>query len=103
MTHADGPPTLLSTAQLEVELGRLGAWRQDGDALVRDLKLASFGAAIDCINDIAELAEAADHHPELRNVYRDLSVRLSTHAAGGITMKDVELATAIDQLPGLDG
>jgi 4a-hydroxytetrahydrobiopterin dehydratase len=103
MTHIDRSSALLSTAELDLELGRLGAWRQDGDALVRDLRLVSFGAAIDCINDIAELAEAADHHPELRNVYRDLSVRLSTHDAGGITMKDVQLATAIDQLPGLEG
>jgi len=103
MSTPQEPPTLLSSADLEAALAGLASWRRDGDAIVRDLRLASFRAAIDCINGIAELAEAADHHPELFNVYRNLTIRLSTHDAGGVTAKDVALATAIDRLSGLDG
>jgi 4a-hydroxytetrahydrobiopterin dehydratase len=47
---------------------------------------------------VALLAQAADHHPEWSNVYNRVSIRLSTHSAGGVTARDVELAQAIDGL-----
>ena len=47
---------------------------------------------------VALLAQAADHHPEWRNVYNKVTITLTTHDAGGLTKKDVELAEQIDQL-----
>lgn len=88
--------TLLDPAAVDAALAGLDGWRREGDALVRDLRFASFMAAIRFITRVADLAEAADHHPELSNVYWNVGIRLTTHDAGGITDRDVALARAID-------
>jgi 4a-hydroxytetrahydrobiopterin dehydratase len=88
----------LDDATIDRHLTELDGWNRDGDALVRELRLASFRAAIDLIVAIADEAEAADHHPELFNVYSTLRIRLTSHDAGGITERDVRLARAIDAL-----
>jgi 4a-hydroxytetrahydrobiopterin dehydratase len=62
----------------------------------RDLRFPSFMDAIRFIDRVAVVAEDADHHPELSNVYWNVGIRLTTHDAGGITERDVELARAID-------
>lgn len=76
----------------------LDGWRREGDGLVRELRFASFMDAIRFIDGVARLAEAADHHPELSNVYRDVRIGLTTHDAGGITERDLDLARDIDRL-----
>lgn len=88
--------TLLDPAAVDAALAGLDGWRREGDALVRDLRFPSFMAAIRFIVRVADLAEAADHHPELSNVYWNVGIRLTTHDAGGITDRDVALARAID-------
>lgn len=70
---------------------------------MRELTFVSFMAAIAFIGRVAELAEAADHHPELRNVHRHVGVRLSTHEVGGITSRDVDMAHAIDGIVRAEG
>jgi 4a-hydroxytetrahydrobiopterin dehydratase len=87
---------LLPDDVIDAALHGLDGWRREGDAIARDLTFASFRAAIDFIVRVADLADAADHHPELTNVYWHVGVRLSTHDAGGITQRDIELARAID-------
>jgi 4a-hydroxytetrahydrobiopterin dehydratase len=94
------PMDLLDDDAVGRALVGLDGWRRDGDALVRDLTFDSFLAAIAFIGRVAALAEGADHHPELRNVHRHVTVRLSTHEAGGITRRDVELARGIDGVVG---
>jgi 4a-hydroxytetrahydrobiopterin dehydratase len=83
-------------------LERLSAWRHDEaeDAIVRDIKLGSFSEAFAFMTRVAMLAESADHHPTWTNTYDRVSIRLSTHDAGGLTNKDIDLATAIDALLG---
>jgi 4a-hydroxytetrahydrobiopterin dehydratase len=76
----------------------LRAWQLDGDAIVRELRFDGFRAAIDFINRVADLADEADHHPELTNVYSRVEVRLTTHDAGGVTDKDLDLARSIDRV-----
>lgn len=78
---------------------RLAHWQvEEGDgAITRDLKFASFAEAFGFMARIALVAEKMDHHPEWRNVYNRVSVRLTTHDAGVVTMKDVALAEAIDE------
>ena len=74
-------------------------WRREGDALVRDFELSGFTAAIERVNRIAELAERANHHPDLLvHGYKNLRVTLTTHSAGGVTDNDLELARQIDGL-----
>ncbi len=77
-------------------LADLPGWRREGDAVLRDLRFASFMDAIRFIDRVAVVAEEADHHPELTNVYWNVGVRLTTHDAGGVTERDLALARAID-------
>jgi 4a-hydroxytetrahydrobiopterin dehydratase len=87
---------LADDATVERALATLDGWSRDGGALVRQLEFPGFREAIDFIVRVADLAEAADHHPELSNVYSRVTVRLTSHDAGGITDRDLDLARAID-------
>ncbi|HEX5986518.1 MAG TPA: 4a-hydroxytetrahydrobiopterin dehydratase [Nocardioides sp.] len=78
--------------------GDLKQWTQDGDSLVRTVEAPSFLEAIDVVRRVAEVAEEADHHPDIDIRWRTLTFRLSTHSEGGITAKDLELAAQIDGL-----
>lgn len=82
------------------ELGKLSGWRQDGDAIVRRVTLKGFAAPLLLANAIGWLAEEADHHPDLTVSYGSLTIRLTTHDAGGVTRKDIDLAGRIDGLIG---
>jgi 4a-hydroxytetrahydrobiopterin dehydratase len=74
-------------------------WRLEDDAIVRDLELDGFSAAIAMVNRIAELAEEANHHPDLLvHGYKHLRVTLSTHSEGGVTANDLQMAERIDAL-----
>jgi 4a-hydroxytetrahydrobiopterin dehydratase len=76
-------------------------WERAGDAIVRELKLADFAAAIALVNRVAELAEAANHHPDiLVHGWNRVRLTLSTHSEGGITGADLDLARSIDGVAG---
>ena len=90
----------LSTAAHQEALAELGGWSYDADAdaLVREYKFRDFSAAFAFMTRVALLAEKAGHHPDWSNVYNTVSIRLSTHDAGGLSEKDVDLARRIDAL-----
>jgi 4a-hydroxytetrahydrobiopterin dehydratase len=67
-------------------------WQEQDDALVREFELPSFPAAIEFVDRLAELAETANHHPDIDIRYRRVTVRWTTHSEGGITEKDREMA-----------
>ena len=104
--------TLLSDAEIEKRLAALDGWRGDvpegsgetgGSAgptmIARELKFEDFAAAIVFVNRVAELAEQADHHPDiLIHGWNKVRLTLSTHSEGGLTEADFELAARIDQL-----
>lgn len=72
---------------------------EDGSSLRRELRLASFREAVQLIDDVARVAEAENHHPDLHLTgYRNLVVELSTHAVHGLSENDFILAAKIDQL-----
>jgi 4a-hydroxytetrahydrobiopterin dehydratase len=83
---------------IEQAIHSLRGWSRDGSAIYREFKFGSFREAISFIVRISFEAEQRDHHPELANVYNRVTVRLSTHDAGGITEKDFDLARAIDAI-----
>jgi 4a-hydroxytetrahydrobiopterin dehydratase len=62
------------------------------------VRCSSFRAAIDLVNAVADAAEAADHHPDIEVVWRRVTFRLTSKASGGLTARDVELASRIDEL-----
>jgi 4a-hydroxytetrahydrobiopterin dehydratase len=87
---------LLSDAQVEQHL-QGGAWRREGQSIVRDLSVDDFAAAIELVDRVAELAEAANHHPDiLVHGWNNVRLTLSTHSQGGLTDADFELAREID-------
>lgn len=89
---------LLSDAQIEQHL-QDSAWRREDDEIVRELKLADFAAAIAFVDAVAELAEAANHHPDiLVHGWNKVRLTLSTHSDGGLTDADFALAAQIDAL-----
>jgi 4a-hydroxytetrahydrobiopterin dehydratase len=72
-------------------------WRREGDAIVRDWRLADFGAAIAFVERVAEVAESANHHPDiLVHGWNKVRLTLSTHSEGGITAADLALAEQLD-------
>ena len=92
--------TALTDAEIEQRLTEIGAWhRGEGSSIVRELHLADFAAAIAFVNRVAELAEAANHHPDiLIHGWNNVRLTLSTHSEGGLTAADFELAGKIDGL-----
>ena len=75
----------------------LPLWRRDGsEALLRDLIFADFKAAFAFMTEVAAVADRMDHHPEWSNVYNRVSIRLATHDAKGLTVRDVALAHSSD-------
>ena len=78
----------------------LPLWRaHDGDrpAIARSLTFADFNAAFGFMTRVALLADKVDHHPEWSNVYNRVEVLLTTHDAGGVTGRDIDMARFIDQ------
>ena len=67
-------------------------WLEQDEALVREFELASFPAAIDFVDRLADLAESENHHPDIDIRYKRVTVRWTTHSAGGVTEKDREMA-----------
>jgi 4a-hydroxytetrahydrobiopterin dehydratase len=90
----------LTAAEIEQRLAGAGEWRRGEDSsIVRELTFADFAAAIAFVNRVAEIAEAANHHPDiLLHSWNRVRLTLSTHSQGGLTDADFELAGRIDQL-----
>jgi 4a-hydroxytetrahydrobiopterin dehydratase len=87
----------LTDAAVNTGLGALAGWERAGDTIVRQFEFADFVAALGFIAQVGVLAERANHHPELSNVYNRVRIALSTHDAGGITQKDLDLAAEINE------
>lgn len=94
MAHA------LSGDQRTSALAGLAGWQEvDGrDAISKTFKFKDFNAAFGFMTRIALIAEKADHHPEWFNVYNRVEVTLTTHDAGGVTEKDINLAQQMNAL-----
>ncbi len=76
-----------------------GGWRRDGVALTRTFTFKGFKGAMAFANRVAQAASAANHHPDIHvERYRTVRIVLTTHATGGISDADVELARRIDDL-----
>lgn len=72
----------------------------DGKALARSIKFKDFSEAFSFLTRVALHAEKVDHHPEFTSVWNRVDFRLTTHSAGAVTQRDVELAEAINGIAG---
>jgi 4a-hydroxytetrahydrobiopterin dehydratase len=68
------------------------------EAIARTFTFKDFNEAFGFMSRVALVAEKSDHHPEWRNVYKTVEVVLATHDAGGVTSRDIELATAMNAI-----
>jgi 4a-hydroxytetrahydrobiopterin dehydratase len=76
----------------------LKEWSFKEDCIIRDLKFKTFIEAFSFMTEVALEAEKMNHHPDWSNLYNTVKIKLSTHDANGITQKDIELATKIDEI-----
>jgi 4a-hydroxytetrahydrobiopterin dehydratase len=92
----------LSSEARKAALGRLKGWSEVAgrDAISKKFVFADFNAAFGFMTRAALVAEKLDHHPEWFNVYKTVEVTLSTHDAGGVTERDIQLAEAMDKIAG---
>jgi 4a-hydroxytetrahydrobiopterin dehydratase len=91
---------LLSDDDIRVRLAALPGWTRDGNAIRRSYNFGSFASAMAFVNRVAELAETADHHPDIDIRYNRVEIVLSTHSAGGLTTRDTNLAIGIEETAG---
>ncbi len=90
----------LSDDEIRQGLKEISGWERDGDEIVRTIRFPEFMDGIRFIGRVAELAEAADHHPDIDIRYRNVRFALSTHDEGGLTEKDLRLARQINEALG---
>lgn len=89
---------VLSNDEVDAAAEALEGWQRADGALRRSVTFPTYLDGIDMVRRVAELAERADHHPDIDIRWRTVNFALSTHSEGGITLKDVELAAQIDRL-----
>ena len=90
----------LSEEERKTWLSALPEWSlcRDGNAIERTFKFGDFSAAFAFMTRVALIAEKRDHHPEWFNVYNRVEITLTTHDAGGLSLRDVKMARKIDAL-----
>lgn len=95
-----GMAELLQPDEVRSALGTRPGWAGDASAISRTVKLSSFPEAIAVVDRVATVAEEMDHHPDIDIRWRTLTFRCSTHSAGGVTDRDLDLASRIDEIVG---
>jgi 4a-hydroxytetrahydrobiopterin dehydratase len=84
--------------EIDKHLADLDGWDNRGDRIARSFQFDDFVSAFGWMASVALIAERMGHHPDWSNVYNKVDVELSTHDAGGVTEKDIELARAMTEL-----
>ena len=88
----------LSDIEIQAGLKQLTGWARESDTIVKRYSFKAFQDGIRFVDRVAVAADAADHHPDIDIRWTTVTMKLWTHSAGGITRKDLALASAIDQL-----
>ena len=88
----------LSQDQIKAALADLDGWEYADEAFVRTFRFADFVHAIGFVEHLADMAEQHHHHPDIDIRYNKVTLRLSSHDAGGVTSRDVRLAEAVQRL-----
>lgn len=86
----------LNQNQIKEALENLPEWELEDEGIEKAFEFNSFNEAWAFMEKVADAAQKADHHPEWTNVYNKVLIRLTTHDAGGLTQKDIDLAKAIE-------
>lgn len=86
----------LSPEELSKALEGIAGWEILEKEIQKTFEFEDFKGALDFVNKVGALAEEANHHPEIEINYNKVEIELSTHTAGGITQKDMDLAKQIE-------
>jgi 4a-hydroxytetrahydrobiopterin dehydratase len=89
---------LLDDETIAQKVTEVSGWAREDNAIVKTVKLADFKAAMAFVNQVADIAEANNHHPDITIQWNKVTLTLSTHSAGGLTENDFGLARQIDGL-----
>jgi len=89
---------LLDDEAIEARLAELAGWEREGETIAKTYELADFVGSVEFIKRVVVPAEDMNHHPDLSVSWNQVRVSISTHAAGGLTENDFELAKRIDAL-----
>jgi 4a-hydroxytetrahydrobiopterin dehydratase len=90
---------LLAASEIDAELEAQHIdWERHGDSLTSTVTLRDFAAALKFVNAVGSAAEAANHHPDIDIRWNKVTLVLTTHDSGGLTVLDLALAGAIDSL-----
>jgi 4a-hydroxytetrahydrobiopterin dehydratase len=90
----------LSDDEVTSRLGELEGWERQGDAIVKSYKCNDFVGSVKLVDALTPVAEEMNHHPDLEISWDTVTVSITTHAQGGLTENDFELAGKIDSLGG---
>jgi 4a-hydroxytetrahydrobiopterin dehydratase len=89
---------LLEAEDLSAALKKCPEWEYEKNSINRTFEFEEFMDGIDFVNSVADIADEAQHHPDIRINYTKVTLKLTTHDAGGVTEADVELAQRVDNL-----
>jgi 4a-hydroxytetrahydrobiopterin dehydratase len=87
-----------SSKRAKAEAAKLQDWTLTGNVITRGFRFDDFADAMRFVNKVAEIAEAANHHPDFEIRYNKVRLTLTTHDEGGLTAKDFKLAAKISRL-----
>ena len=88
----------LSAEEIETNLSGLNDWTVSSDKLSKKFVFANFAESLSFVNRVGEIADAIDHHPDILFGWGYAEFFITTHDAGGITVRDFDLARAIENL-----
>jgi 4a-hydroxytetrahydrobiopterin dehydratase len=89
----------LSEPEIQGQMASAKGWDRHGDMLVRTWQFPTFRRALAFVNQVAALVEKFDHHPDIHLSFRTVQIELSTHADGGLTSRDFQMASELSALP----
>jgi 4a-hydroxytetrahydrobiopterin dehydratase len=90
--------SVLTPELVQESLRSLPQWKLEGEEIVRQFKFADFLAAMVFVNQVAERAETAGHHPDIDIRYNQVKLALVSHDQGGLTAQDINMAQTIDSI-----
>ncbi len=102
-TGAAGATDLLTDAEARAGLADLPHWSGDADGIARTVVAVDFPTAIAVVDDVAEAAERANHHPDIDVRWRKVTFTLVSHDVGGLSRRDLALAAQIDRIAAQHG
>jgi 4a-hydroxytetrahydrobiopterin dehydratase len=91
---------VLSEQEVQKALGELPSWSKSGSLIKRQFEFPDFKGAVKFVNQVAEAAERANHHPDITINYNKVTMALTSHDSGGITHRDIRLAGEISRIFG---